>query len=187
METPIMPLDADNLFKNVSDDIGLDSNKFDLYLEKIESQVNNGIIFTRTWHNNTWYTVFDFLNEKDAFINGAYDKSNRLIRLYLDYHSKTVSCENWVYHCGLIQGDIQNFQFRTSKIINFIKINDFTKNISKQLFGDYIAGWTPPASIAVKTSNNSIYFLAPLNDDVKEIEQMAIRSLEKNCELITYD
>ena len=181
-----VPDDIDDLFQKVSDEIGLDSDKFDSYLEKIESQVNNGIIFSRVWHNNNWYTVFDFINNKDAFINGNYEKSNNLVRLYLDHHSKVATCKDWVYHSGSIHGVIQNFQFKTSKISYFIKITNSTKNISEQLFGTYIDSWTPPASVAVKTNSNSIYFLAPLNDEVKLIEDMAIRNLQKDCDVITY-
>ena len=59
--------------------------------------------------------------------------------------------------------------------------------MSEQLFGIYIEDWIPPASIAVKTNSNSIYFLAPLNDEVKDVEKMAIKNLQKDCEVIIYE
>lgn len=182
-----LPSNCDDLFIELYYDVDFDVDKFDLFLIKIEKLINDGVVLPRMWYKNWWHNILDSLNNKDVFINCNYDKSNRLLRLYLDKYSKTTACKDWIYHRDLIQGDIQNFQFTTSKIIKFITIKDTNKNISEELFSSYIENWNPPSLMAVQTNSNSIYFLAPLNADVKSVEEMAIRQLKQKCELIHYD
>ena len=181
-----IPFDCDELFTELYNDIVIVSNKLDLFLAKIEKLINKGTILPRIWYKDCWFNILDSLNSKDVFINGNYNKSNKLLRLYLDKHSKTVACKDWIYYGDVIQGSIHNFNFSTSKIIKYITIEDINKNISTELFGTHIENWNPPSLMAVQTNSNSIYFLAPLNEDVKLVEEMAIKQLKQKCEVIHY-
>lgn len=173
------------LFNNFFN-IGININKFDTFINDVEKRILNNEILPRKWLNHRWQNILDLIINKDLFLNNNNNKSSKLVKLYIATHSKNVVCNDWVYWHSIIEGVIQNFHFRTSTVSQLIIINDVNKNISKELFGEFTPNWSSPSSIAIKTVNGSIYFLAPLQKIYKEFEDNAIQKMKLLNDIITY-
>lgn len=158
-------------------EIGTDTIKFEVFIKKIETEIYHKKVLPRKLIDHTWQNILDLILDKDIFLNNNYNESNRLVKLYIDSHSKTVACNDWVYWHNIIEGVIQNFNFRTSKVKQLITIQDTSINISEKLYGKHLPDWSPPSAMAVKTASGSIYFLAKLDKEYEDLEDMAFNKI----------
>ena len=182
-----LPEDAHPLFHELWE-IHTDVEKFNLFINKIKSQFDLGVSLPSMYFSSKskYMNLLNWIQEKDVYINKNYNKSSELIRLYINRFIKTVACNNWIYYQDVIRSTMNNFEIITSKVIQFITFDDITKNVSEELYGEFIENWTPPSNMAVKTASNSVYFLNSFDDEYKDLGEQFISILQQKCECIKY-